>query len=262
MKGRFSSSHADRVTVRERDRAIVTKYEAGSSTPFLALEYNLTRERVCQILRRSNTIELVKGRRRLAQRVIAEEAAEIKATAKAQYKAKIEAAVELVRKGESVRQATNKIFNRGYHTQFNYAVGAACRAAGVGFNHGRHRDFTYRKKRLLDLIGSGMSVAEAIKIMRAEGSKIYYNWVYSNMPEMIRSRNRKKTPSQPPQISVRPGDWDEKHTQELLSLYYKGVTGQQIADIFGPPYTRSAILGKIDRLRKSGKLCNPMKGTD
>ncbi len=50
----------------------------------------------------------------------------------------------------------------------------------------------------------------------------------------------------PPRRAVIP--WDEKLVERLRKLWLEGYSGSQIADIFGYPGKRSAIIGKVNRL--------------
>lgn len=168
-----------------RDRELVARYEAGENTPALEKAFDISRERVCQILRRSNTIELRRERRQAASEAQAEELAKIRAESKASYQAKISKAVELVRSGLSYRQARMRAFDDwANHTHDDATVAAACKAAGLHQTHGRHRDLSGRRAKLVELRGKGFSMTEAIRFMRAEGGKIYRMWIITHCPDI------------------------------------------------------------------------------
>lgn len=168
-----------------RDRELIARYEAGENTPALEKAFNISRERVCQILRRNNTIEMRQGRRRAAKEAQIEIVATIKTETKAAYQIKIDKAVALARNGMSWRQARMNAFEDWQnHTHDDAVVSAACKAAGLHQTHGRHRDLSWRRAKLIELHDKGLSMAEAIRFMRAEGDKIHGVWVTTHCPDI------------------------------------------------------------------------------
>jgi transposase len=168
-----------------RDRELIARYEAGENTPSLKKAFNLSRERVCQILRRANTIELRRGRRQAAKDAQQEVVAKIKAETTTAYQAKIDNAVALARSGVSWRQARMQAFGDwSNHTNDDAAVSSACKAAGLRHTHGRHRDLSHRRAKLVELHDKGFTMSEAIRFMRASGDKIHGMWINTHCPDI------------------------------------------------------------------------------
>lgn len=53
--------------------------------------------------------------------------------------------------------------------------------------------------------------------------------------------------------------WPPARVKRMLALLARGKSSAEIAKALGPPITRSAVLGKIHRLKLAGKLGAPYK---
>jgi hypothetical protein len=49
-------------------------------------------------------------------------------------------------------------------------------------------------------------------------------------------------------------DWNEQAVDKLIAMYKKGLSARKIAEVLGHGLTRNAIIGKWERLRKTGRL--------
>lgn len=260
----YSAIRAAGLSIRkvneDRDASIVAEYEAGANSQQLADKYGVSRERICQVLRKVNIIEHRAERRRLAKEALKDEADALRAAAKAEFDQKISAGVELVRSGHSMNDAARILGLSATHKQ--YQLAKACKAAGVASIHGRWRDFEPQKLRIRELREQGKSWREVISITRAEGyGTVNYPWIVRHMQDLVKHRG---PVSDVPQVVSRrkPKDvredpdmvWTPDRVATLVDLWFRGSSAAQCADILGPPITRNAVIGKINRLREAGKL--------
>jgi hypothetical protein len=159
-----------------RNKAICDEYsQTGASSIWLARKYGISRERVCQILRRANLIDLKYERRRLAREQIAAEIAEQRAA----VRAKIDEAIAMIHGGCSINEVSRRT---------GVTVGVLRTKAKGLSQHGRWRDWSARKNRYLQLRSSGLSMARSIEIMRAEGERINKSWIAHNFPNVHPNR--------------------------------------------------------------------------
>lgn len=167
----------------ERDAEILRLYEEeNASSPQLERMFGISRERVCQILRKTNTIETRLERRRIAQAALKQERTRIKRAAVKDRRDRMSAAVELVRAGESMRQAS---VQAGLSPSMTNQLGAECRAAGVPVRHGRHgRDWSERRRRVKELYDKDMPRSQIVRALREEDPTIHDAWISQRMPEL------------------------------------------------------------------------------
>lgn len=263
---RANATDENREATARRDQEVLTKYQAGVSSVALGIEYDVSRERICQILRRSNAISTKQQRDRLAKEAVDAETEEIVSQAKRERKTKIDAAVELVRNGRSIRMAAGEAGLKGSHAIC--LIGLACAEAKIKSTHGRWRDFSERETRVRALYAEGKNCTQIVRIMNNEGISINSGWISRNCPDLkfkhfrgwYRTNNdpiqeKSGVSNAPPPSDV---VWSNDNISELKRLWFQGVTAQQAADILG--VSRNAILGKLDRLRKNGQLAAPVEG--
>ncbi len=154
----------------ERNKAICEAYTASKgNTVTLGKQYGISRERVAQILRKNNLIELRAERNKLAREMIAEDRAVEKAAVLANFRR----AEALVSEGKSINEAA---FEVGLvPTVFQHWLKLNTKTKS---RHGRWQDWQPRIDRFLALRKAGHTIAKTIKIMNAEGEKIHVNWIY------------------------------------------------------------------------------------
>lgn len=254
----------------ERDQKFEEEYSNGKTATQLGLEHGISSERVCQVLRKSNTIAKAAERKRIARETIEQEAEQIRAAAKAEFAAKQAEVIELVRSGMSIISAARQVGITSGH-QMNL-LGKACKAAGVAVAHGRWQDFGPKIARVRELRAESKTWSEIDRICQSEGlGGVYPAWVGRHTPEFVTARAPRRPnlgqpmparePSSPrPPRAPRPDPdsvWSAERIDQLRELWFKGTTAQQCADILGPEFTRNSIIGKINRLRKAGELSAP-----
>jgi hypothetical protein len=236
----------------DRNNEICRRYQGGVSSVALAAEYGVSRERICQILRRANLIEKKAQRARLVRETEAEAAAE----ARVQVERQIARACELVRNGSTHLDAALATGVSRVVVAYN------CKKRGIKSKNGRHQDFSEREARVRAMRAEGKTFAEIIQTLRLEGDLIQPNWIHNNLPDLVTPHSRKLASAilptapraaKPP--TPKPEDiWTDDKVAALKQHWRSGCSAQQISDIFGPPFTRNAIIGKVHRLRSAGKL--------
>jgi predicted DNA-binding protein YlxM (UPF0122 family) len=241
----------------DRDIQITAAYEDGATSQQLADLYGISRERICQILRRSNAIELRASRRKTVMATFEREASAIKQAAKEDFDECLGRAIELVREGRSLAEAGREVgFNR---TKVNF-LGAACKKAGVATLHGRWRDNGPKISRVRELRATGMKWIDISAICEAERmGPVTQPWLNHHCPDLIRRGRRRNTGSANSLAKAAPhpprdDDWTQERVDYLVRLWLNGSSAQQCADILG--MTRNAIIGKINRVRTAGQLKN------
>lgn len=181
---------------KERNAEMRRLYEENpkeNSVGKLGERYGISRERVCQVLRKTNTISTVQERRSMAKKALAKEVKAAKVEAKRIWNAELQKALKLVREGTSLREAVKQSGIK-LHSNFANELGKLVRVEGVELKHGRWRDFSERKARLTKLREKGYSWKEVLDTMHHEGDPVYYGWIIDNMPELITPRSRTKKP--------------------------------------------------------------------
>ena len=239
----------------DRDMQITLAYQDGQNSQRLADKYGVTRERICQILRRTNTIEHRAERRRIEKETIENEATELRTKAKAEFDQRLAAAIELVRSGSPLNKASRQV---GLPPKSNSYLGLECKKAGVSTVYGPWRDYGPKIVRVRELRGEGHTWADISSICISEGlGPVVGAWPHNNVPDLMTKRikrEKKETPTiakppKPPEF-----EWSEENTNKLVQLWLNGASAQQCVDVLGPPITRNSIIGKINRLRAAGKL--------
>lgn len=175
-----------------RNQEIVDKYFAdpkANSSEKLAIEYGLSRERVCQILRRSNAIATAKERKEAVKGAYDDLRQQLTETAKQEYEQKITEALDLMRQGKSMRQAAIAVGFQA-HSNFSNVLANRAKVLGIPMFHGPHRDFEPRKAKVRELWEQGLPVYKIVAKLRDDGADktINENWVYANMPELKKGR--------------------------------------------------------------------------
>ena len=171
----------------DRDAEIVALYQSDpkvNNSQNLANRYGISRERVCQVLRRKNIIEHVRERRNAAREAMQDETAAIRDATKAEVNARIERAIDAVKSGMSIRKA---LIAEGFgnHTHIATVVSRMAQQRGIKIENGRHRDFSKRRKRVMELFNEGLSIPKIVEKMRNEDDpKINEAWVYRCMPDV------------------------------------------------------------------------------
>lgn len=261
--------HADRPIIINRNLSMAHDYEIeGLSLIDLAKKHGITRERVCQILRPAGIIESRGERNRIAREEAQAESQAIKAKFKADRAAKLAEVVHLVKQGYSINEAARR--HPGLPKNL-YAQ--AVKDAGVVSRHGRWRDQSKKVARARELRKARMSWIAISDQLKVEGfGGIYPAWVDRHCPDLmqedayqpradgskkpiVRANSKARKTRRIPKPIVNIDDhWTPRLITRLLRLWLGGATAQQIADIFGEPFTRSSILGKLNRLRENGQL--------
>lgn len=236
-----------------RNEEIVEKYKAGASSVELAKEYGVSRERICQFLRKDNVIATKQQRNALAREMAKADVEARKAQFKAERQEKIDAALALVRQGKSLREAGAEIGLTHYEGNI---LQIERKRAGIVLKHGRWRDFGPRKARIRELYDQGKGRAEIIRTLRAEGDPLHDYWLRDNCADLKfrkrgqASRQKKIREPRPDPESI----WTDDKVSELRRHWLNGLSAQQISDIFGLEFTRNSIIGKVNRLRNAGQV--------
>lgn len=259
----------------ERNIAMVAAYERGEENMCtLADKYGVSQQRVEQILRPTGTTALVKEQRRLQREAAQSHAAEIKAAIRNERAGILVEGVELVRQGFSINEARRQLEKKypGVLPSGAFCIQFACKQAGVEIKHGRWRDRQPRIDRARELRAAGMSWRAIDKQVMNEGlGRILPDFVSCYMPDLIEHSKQRlngtvttdfaAAVSSPPaeprpkKVWVDPESiWTDEVVARLKTMWFNGSTAQQCSDILGPPFTRNAILGKINRLRSKGQL--------
>lgn len=244
-----------------RNEQIITEYNSGVPVTVLGDKHNITRGRVCQILRPGNHISRLQERRRLAREELQNAADQARAEVKAKRERQIAEAIELVRQGLSIRQAAKQVTGVA-HSLFANLVGSRCKQLGIQVQFGRHRSFEREKQRARELREAGHSWASVQQIMCSEGLRFFPSRVPKWFPDLVRSKPQKPMPPvQIEPIPQKPGNplkeehaWTEAEVAQLKSDYLAGLSMRQIAERLGPQFNRNMVIGKINRLRTRGDL--------
>jgi Mor family transcriptional regulator len=251
-----------------RDEKVLAAYESGVSGVSLAEQFGVTRERIYQILRRTNAIEHRAKRRALADELISEHLDAEKDRAKQS----IQAALDMVASGKSINDAAR---SAGVAAM---TVAKYCRLNNIQSRHGRwdRGRFGERKRKISELIDKGLPFYEIIQHLRSQGDTVHYSWIVRNCPDLMAQRRgvmkkqgaaRRKAksvhgPADPGKIQKKQnmsvehseGEWSEPRVDLLRRKWAEGLSAQHIADLLGPPFTRNSVIGKSHRLRAEGKL--------
>jgi Homeodomain-like domain len=164
-----------------RDSEVVRRYLAGENAQALADAFKVSRERICQILRRDNIIEHRNERKREARDALKAEADTIKSEAKAETEAKSAKVVEAVRSGMSLARAGRLV---------GWTPGIAARACErVGLTvrmHGRWKrdDYPARFERIRELRAAGATLNAICDTLKAEGNSCSPTWLYNHWQEI------------------------------------------------------------------------------
>lgn len=250
----------------ERDVVITSAYEGGENSQQLADRYGITRERVCQILRRSNAIEHRAERRKIIGQAIAEETEALRDAARAEWEEKIARAVELVKDGESLAEAGR--ITGLTRNKVNY-LSYVCKQAGIETKHGRWRDHEPKIARVRELRAQGNTWDVIGAVCTEEGlGPVNGTWVSHHCPDLVRPRGQRKATTPKPQadqpapaqpfVMVEPTRripvWTPENERQLVDYWLNGNSAQQCVDLLGVGFTRNMVIGKINRLREARRL--------
>lgn len=176
---------SDAKVVRNAD--ICARFDAGETATAIGESLGLSRERVCQVLRKENKIAMRDERAKLAREVLAADKETLRAAADELAARNLAAAKAMVAGGVSLTAATAR-----YNIPSN-TLGVACRAAGIEVTTGKWRDFSARKQRVRELHAAGFTQAKVIATMKAEGERVSSSWLSRHMRDLVwQSANRKK----------------------------------------------------------------------
>ena len=169
----------------ERNKAICLAYQTENvSTRDLAKRFGVTFERIAQILRKDNLIEMRVERNKLAKA----EVVDAIAAEKMAVRKRLRAAATVVLEGFSIAEASR---------QTGVAMSVIqrhCKALGVISKHGRWQDFGPRRDRVRALHAEGKTFTAIVDQMRAEGEPINYQWIWRNCPELRPAAGRRVNP--------------------------------------------------------------------
>lgn len=180
------------VPLHERDAAILRRYlEEGASTVDLEHETGLSRERVCQILRRFGAIELKRERRRQVRDRLKRAAERERDATRRAREERLARALELMRQGSSARAAS---LREGLMPGETNLLLVRAREHGVPINYGRHRDFSERRRLVRELHAEGLPRARIVSLLRKSDKTINEFWIVRNMPELKFPRGRRYDP--------------------------------------------------------------------
>lgn len=186
----------ERVKTNARDAEILAKYTADPkkySSVKLGIEYGISRERVCQILRRSNALSYHQERRELARRDMQEEKSKVQQENKERVQALVDKASKLIaEEGLSIRTALIRMGQKP-HSHLGKLV--ATHLTNLGHKHkwGRHRDFSERLEKVEALLLQGMTVHAIVEHLRRNGDPtIYYQWIVSRIS--VKELRKQKEP--------------------------------------------------------------------
>lgn len=253
----------------ERNEAWNAEFLAGKNASKIAAENGISRERVCQILRKKNTISLVAERKRLAREAMAAEATAIKDEARTEFEANLAVGIDLIRQGHSIAEAMRR---SGVSCN---VLGPACKRAGVATRYGRWRDLGPTLVRAREMRAQGATWAEIFRALPEEGfTPISAQIVSRHLPDLVLRRSPRgvhaketthpqrpiKEPKAVPQRLQHPDNsetWTDERVAALINHWFHGCSAMQCADLLGPPITRNAVIWKIGRLRATGKLLPP-----
>lgn len=176
----------ERVKTNARDAEILAKYTADPkkhSSVKLGIEYGISRERVCQILRRSNALSYERERRELAQRDLVEENAKVKKENEEAAQAVLDRTVAIIQaEGLSIRKALRKQ-GLPLHSNLSNLVAKQLKKLRYKHGHSRWQDFTVRKARVEALLKEGFNINQIVRKMRSSGEdpRINAQWVYNQI---------------------------------------------------------------------------------
>ena len=260
-KENYERRVAEKLAIVQRDQSIADDYHAGLTSQNIGDKLGITRERVCQVLRRNNIIEHVKERKRIAREALAQESAEIKERVRAERQERLTQALALIREGQSIRAAHAQV---GLPIVDLNTLKNLCRLENITLQHGRHRDFSRRDMRVRELHSEGKNRDEIVRLIRAEGdTTLHKMWIANNCSDLKFPRRGSWQAARPadhatePKVKKEPEpvlDWTAERVSTLCTHWLAGLSAQHIVDIFGPPLTRNMVIGKVNRLRAAGQL--------
>lgn len=165
------------IDYEQREAAMCRDYLAGFSSPALAVRYGITRERVRQILKPHGLI--AERKKQKAQKRMDRDAA--KRAYWYEFERRRQDGVEMVENGVSIAKACRA-------TRISYtSLKAALEDRGVKSIHGRWRDETVLRRRVVELIAEGKKARQIKKILDGEKLRVSVHWIYDNYGAELRA---------------------------------------------------------------------------
>ena len=164
----------------ERNHKIIKEYKAGATSIELGEKYQISSERICQILRPHGAIEDKQAERF----VLKLNELEAKFAKRRERREKAERAAQMVSEGMSMREASLRVGLR------QKVVESISRNYGIKSKHGRWSriDYPERKRIITEMRAEGKTWAEISG--RLVNSSIY-PWARLHMPELFPPKDAK-----------------------------------------------------------------------
>lgn len=231
--------------LQERNEIIRSEILGGLNYAEVGIAHGLTRERVRQIagqlgVEAKTSFRLARERKidRVASKAVE------RAVKKAVREANLARAKELVAGGMSIAKAAVACgFSRG---QIQHI--AAAERWPTRFGRWRP-ELTFLRAKAVELYRGGMTVKAASLALGVSTVCVENALDKAGEPRRPRLRAEPRAKPRSPSMRERADEWPQERVEVLLASWRALKTASQIAAELGPPMTRSAVLGKLHRLR-------------